>query len=80
MCARGDCLIQQLGFLTAGYFDRAGFTVVLSAEQAIQSLIQVANLLFEPYLTFQVDHWGDKRLGSIVDRNVVITALQKSSK
>ena len=52
----------------------------VTAEQAIQSLIEVANLLFEPYLTFKVDHWGDKRLGSIVDRNVVITALPKSSK
>jgi hypothetical protein len=52
----------------------------LTAEQAVQSLIELANVIFEPYLTFQIDHWEAKRLGSIDDRNVVIRALSRSSK
>jgi len=52
----------------------------VTAEQSIQSLIELANLFFGPYLTFQVDHWEDKRLGSIVDRNVVINAIAQRPK
>ena len=51
-----------------------------TAEQAVQSLTEVANVLFEPYLTFQVEHWEAKPLGSIVDRKVVIRALPQSLK
>ena len=42
-----------------------------TAEQTVQSVIEVANVLFVPYLTFQVEHWEAKRLGSVVDRHVV---------
>ena len=52
----------------------------ITGEQAVQSLIELANVIFEPYLTFKVDHWEDKRLGSIVDRSVVITALPQRPK
>jgi hypothetical protein len=51
-----------------------------TAEQAVQSVIEVANVLFEPYLTFQVEHWEAKQLGSVVDRHVVIRALPRSVK
>ena len=49
-------------------------------EQAVQSVIELANVLFEPYLTFEVEHWEAKQLGSIVDRHVVIRALPQSVK
>jgi hypothetical protein len=52
----------------------------MAAEQAIQSLIELANVIFQPYLTFQVERWEDKRLGSIVDRKVVIRAAPQSRK
>jgi hypothetical protein len=51
-----------------------------TGDQAIQSLINVANVLFQPYLTFQVERWQDNRSGSVVDRHVVITALPRSGK
>src|SRR5262245_40390851 len=51
-----------------------------TGDQAVQSLIAVANVLFEPYLTFQVEHWETKQLGSVVDRHVVIRALPRSQK
>jgi hypothetical protein len=51
-----------------------------TGDQAVQSLIYVANVLFEPYLTFQVEHWEAKKLGSIVDRHVVIRARPRSEK
>ncbi len=51
-----------------------------TAEQAVQSLTEVANVLFEPYLTFQVEHWEAQPLGSIADRKVVIRALPQSLK
>jgi hypothetical protein len=49
-----------------------------TGDQAVQSLIDVANVLFEPYLTFQVEQWQAKQLGSVVDRHVVIRALPRS--
>jgi hypothetical protein len=49
-------------------------------EQAVQSVIELANVLLEPYLTFQVEHWKVKQSGSIVDRHVVIKALQQIPK
>jgi hypothetical protein len=51
-----------------------------TAEQAVQSLIEVANVLFEPYLIFQVEHWGSKQSGAVLDRQVVIKALPQSVK
>jgi hypothetical protein len=50
------------------------------AQQAVQSVIEVANVLFEPYLTFQVEHWEAKQLDSVVDRHVVIRAPPRSVK
>jgi hypothetical protein len=52
----------------------------ITGDQAVQSLIHVANVLFEPYLTFQVEHREAKQLGSVVDRHVVIRALSRSEK
>jgi hypothetical protein len=52
----------------------------ITAEQAVQSLIELANVLFEPYLTFQVEHWEAEQLGSVVKRNVVIRALPQRVK
>jgi hypothetical protein len=52
----------------------------ITGDQAVQSLIEVANVLFEPYLSFQVEHWEAKQLGSVVDRHVVIRALPRSEK
>jgi hypothetical protein len=49
-------------------------------EQAVQSVIELANVLFEPYLTFEVEHWNAKQSGSIVYRHVVIRALLQSPK
>ena len=51
-----------------------------TAEQAVQSLIEIADVLFEPYLTFQVEHWETKQLGSVVERHVLIKALPQSVK
>jgi hypothetical protein len=47
-------------------------------EQAVHSVIEVANVLFEPYLTFQVERWGAKQMG--VDRHVIVRALPQSLK
>jgi hypothetical protein len=49
-------------------------------EQAIQAVIELANAVLEPYLTFQVEHWEAKPLGSIVDRKVMIRAVPQSLK
>jgi hypothetical protein len=49
-------------------------------EQAVQTVIELANVLLEPHLTFQVEHWKAKQSGSIVDRHVVIRALLQSPK
>jgi hypothetical protein len=48
-----------------------------TGDQAVQSLIHVANVLFEPYLTFQVERWEGKQWGSVDDRHVVIRARHK---
>ena len=49
-------------------------------EQAIQAVIELANAVLEPYLTFQVERWEAESLGSVVNRKVIIRALPQSPK
>jgi hypothetical protein len=51
-----------------------------TGEKAVQALIEAANVVFDPYLRFELERWEATESGSVAHRQVVIRALSRSAK